>query len=296
MFSSRRKLQVTTPPEISRRIFSSKVAGLLLLLVPLAAGLISLSPGLDPLSQNLMHRLSSPSLEHPLGTDHLGRCLLARIAHGTYISMGSALLIALCSAALGALLGMIAGYIRGIVDMGIGRLVDTTLAFPGILLALMLAGLTGGGVLVLAAALIITTWPEYCRLARSVSRTLSGAPYVQAGVLTGFTTGFILRRYLLPQVIRPLLPLVSLGVGKAILALSSLGFLGIGVTPPAPEWGAMISAGLPYLREAPHLAMFPSVLIFMTVLGFILLSGHFEKKDAGFQHASSAKSEHQTDI
>ncbi len=278
---------------ISRNAFSGKVAGLLLLLVPLAVGLFSLAPGLDPLSQNLMHRLSPPSLEHPLGTDHLGRCLLARIAHGTYISMGAALVIAVCSAALGALLGMIAGYIRGAMDMVIGRLVDATLAFPGILLALMLAGLTGGGVMVLAAALIITTWPEYCRVARSVSRTLSGAPYVQAGVLTGFSTGFILRRYLLSQVTRPLLPLVSLGVGKAILALSSLGFLGIGVTPPAPEWGVMISAGLPYLREAPHLVMFPSMLIFMTVLGFIILSGQFEKHRTDFQHASSAKPEHQ---
>ncbi|WP_291321142.1 ABC transporter permease [Desulfonatronospira sp.] len=250
-----------------------------LLLIPAGLGALSLLPGLDPFSQDLMNRLAGPGREHILGTDQFGRCILARIAHGTYISLGAAIIISLGSAILGSILGMIAGYTRGVTDILISRLVDTTLAFPGILLALMITGLTKGGVMVLAVALIITTWPDYCRVARSVTRTCSSAPYIQAAVLSGFPVWFILYRYVLPQVARPILPLVSLGIGKSILALSSLGFLGIGIKPPMPEWGAMISDGLPYLRSAAHLSLIPSILVFITVFACLRLAGTMEYKN-----------------
>ncbi|WP_051617367.1 ABC transporter permease [Desulfonatronovibrio hydrogenovorans] len=252
---------------------------LTLLSVPVVLGLLSLAPNIDPYTQNLMNRLAGPGMSHPLGTDQFGRCLLARIAHGTYLSLGAAVLISLGSALMGAVLGMVAGYKKGFIDAAISRLVDTTLAFPGILLALMITGLTSGGIMVLAMALIITTWPDYCRVARSVTRTCSSAPYIQAGIILGFPTWFILYRYILPQVARPVLPLVSLGIGKSLLALSSLGFLGIGVRPPIPEWGAMISDGLPYLRTAPHLSLIPSALVFITVFSCLILSGKMKLKN-----------------
>ena len=249
-------------------------------MIPAGLGVLALLPGLDPFSQDLMNRLAGPGREHLLGTDQFGRCLLSRLTHGTFVSLGAAVIISLSSAVLGSILGMIAGYTRGLTDAAISRLVDTTLAFPGILLALMITGLTKGGVMVLAAALIITTWPDYCRVARSVTRTVSSAPYIQAAVLSGFPVWFILYRYVLPQVARPILPLVSLGIGKSILALSSLGFLGIGIKPPMPEWGAMISDGLPYLRSAAHISLIPSVLVFMTVFACLRLAGKMENKIA----------------
>lgn len=254
------------------------ITALCIVTFPILVGLISFVPGLDPFSQDLMNRLAGPQMNHPLGTDQFGRCILARVAHGTYLSLGAALIISLGSALTGSILGMTAGYKKGFIDALISRLVDTTLAFPGILLALMITGLTQGGIIVLAIALIVTTWPDYCRVARSVTRTCSAAPYIQAAVISGFPTWFILYRYVLPQVAKPILPLVSLSIGKSLLALSSLGFLGIGVKPPMPEWGAMISDGLPYLRTAPHLSLIPSLLVFMTVFGCLRLAGKMEQK------------------
>ncbi len=258
--------------------YRSLIPSLCLLMIPACLGVLSLLPGLDPFSQDLMNRLAGPGREHLLGTDQFGRCLLARLAHGTFVSLGAAVIISFGSAVLGSILGMIAGYTRGLTDALISRLVDTTLAFPGILLALMVTGLTKGGIMVLAAALIITTWPDYCRVSRSVTRTFSSAPYIQTAVLSGFPVWFILYRYVLPQVARPILPLVSLGIGKALLALSSLGFLGIGIKPPMPEWGAMISDGLPYLRSAAHISLIPSLLAFMTVFGCLMLAGKMDHK------------------
>ena len=264
-------------PAISRKN-GSAILSICLISFPAGLGLLSFLPGMDPFSQDLMNRLAGPQAGHLLGTDHLGRCLLARLSQGAYLSLGAALFISLGSAILGATLGMVAGYKKGLIDAGISRLVDTTLAFPGILLALMITGLTQGGIMVLAFTLIITTWPDYCRVARSVARTCSKAPYIQAAVITGLPLWFILYRYVMPLVARPLLPLTCLGIGKSLLALSSLGFLGIGVKPPMPEWGAMISDGLPYLRSAPHLSLIPSLLVFMTVFGSLRLAGKMEHK------------------
>ena len=150
------------------------------------------------------------------------------------------------------------------------------MAFPGILLAIVIAGLLGGGQLPLVGALILSGWCDYCRLTRNTTKSILSESYIQAGLLLGYGSSFVIRRYVLAQILPHISTLASLGMGRTILNLSAMGFLGIGLKPPTPEWGAMISQALPYMGEAPHLIVFPGAAIFLTVLGFNLLASLFE--------------------
>ncbi|HIE55585.1 MAG TPA: ABC transporter permease [Chromatiaceae bacterium] len=251
--------------------------GVGLILLAVTAGVFGpLAVVQDPLIQDLSAALQPPSAEHPLGTDPLGRSVLSRLVHGARQSLGTALACVAASGLLGSSLGMAAGFSRGWRDGLIMRLVDGFMAFPGILLAIVIAGLLGGGRLPLIGALALTGWCDYCRLSRNVTRSVLSEPYVQAGHLLGFRPLFIIRRYVLGQILPHVATLASLGMGRTILNISALGFLGIGLRPPAPEWGAMISQALPYMSEAPHLIIFPGAAIFLTVLGFNLLTSLFE--------------------
>ncbi|MBW2154607.1 MAG: ABC transporter permease [Deltaproteobacteria bacterium] len=226
----------------------------------------------DPFYQDLDNALNPPGHEYPLGTDHLGRSVLSRLVFGTRRSL---VLSALCvglSVSIGTAAGLIAGFSKGWMDIVIMRFVDGLLAFPGILLAIVLAGTLGSGTESLVAALVLTMWCDYCRLIRNITYSILSTPYMEAGMLLGFSSLFLTRRYIIGQLIPQLFTLASLGMGRTILNVSSLGFLGIGLKPPTPEWGAMISQGIPYLTEAPYLVVFPGAAILMTVLGFQLLA------------------------
>jgi len=227
----------------------------------------------DPLAQNLDQALKAPSLEHPFGTDHLGRSVLSRLVHGTRHSL---ILAAVCvglSVCLGTIAGLTAGLFPGFIDNVIMRLVDGLMAFPGTLLAIVLAGTLGSGSSGLVLALVLSSWCDYCRLVRNIVRSTLNKPYMEAGRLLGFDRFFLTRRYLLGQITPHLFTLASLGMGRTILNVSSLGFLGIGLRPPTPEWGAMITQGLPYLSEASYLVLFPGAAIFGTVLSFQIIAG-----------------------
>ncbi len=255
--------------------------GVGLILLAVTAGVFGpLAVGRDPLTQDLTAALRPPSAEHPLGTDPLGRSVLSRLVHGTRQSLGLALVCVAASAVLGSSLGMAAGFGGGWRDGLIMRLVDGFMAFPGILLAIVIAGLLGGGRLPLIGALVLTGWCDYCRLTRNVTKSVLSEPYIQAGRLLGFDSLFMIRRYVLGQILPHVSTLASLGMGRTILNLSALGFLGIGLRPPTPEWGAMITQALPYMSEAPHLIVFPGAAIFLTVLGFNLLASLFEGRTA----------------
>jgi peptide/nickel transport system permease protein len=244
----------------------------LALLAALAA-LAILGPALplaDPARQDLMATLAPPSARHWLGTDHLGRDLLSRVVHGSARSLGIALLCVGTATAAGLSLGLVAAMGGRLADAAIMRLADLVLAFPGLLLALVLAGFLGGGVVPMMLGLQLALWPQFARMARATARVTLTAPHVEAARLAGLSSLHVLRHHLLPPVLHQTVSLATLGVGSAILSISALGFLGLGLQPPTPEWGAIISELLPYVAEAPVQMAAPSLLILLSVLGFTL--------------------------
>jgi ABC-type dipeptide/oligopeptide/nickel transport system permease subunit len=224
----------------------------------------------DPAAQDLMRTLERPSLAHPLGTDHVGRDMLARTVHGAARSIGLALLCVAFATGVGVALGLVAAWRGGWVDAVLMRLADLMLAFPGILLALLLAGFLGGGLVPMLVGIKLTLWPQFARMARNTALGTLAEAHVEAAMLAGFPPRTILLRHVLPPVARHVTVLATLGVGAAIMSISALGFLGLGLQPPVPEWGAMVSEMLPYLSEAPVQMAAPCLGIFLTVLGFTL--------------------------
>mgnify|MGYP000899061635 CR=1 FL=1 len=224
----------------------------------------------DPVRQDLLHALAPPSAAHWLGTDHLGRDVLARLLHGAPRSLGIALVCVAAACILGTTLGLIAAWYGRGVDATLMRLADLTLAFPGILLALVLSGLMGGGIVPMLIGIKLALWPQFARLARAIGVGILAEAHVEAARLAGFGPGRILSRHVLPAVARQTVTLATLGIGSAIMSISALGFLGLGLQPPTPEWGAMISEMLPYVSEAPVQIAAPCILIFLTILGFTL--------------------------
>jgi peptide/nickel transport system permease protein len=227
----------------------------------------------DPNEQDLMAALTAPGSEHPMGADHLGRSVISRIVWGARNSLSLALAVVCLSCLIGSTLGFAAGYFGGVLDIIIMRIVDGVMSMPGIVMAIVIAGLFGGNPLTLVAALVFTAWCDYCRLIRNMVRQIAQAPYIEAGRLLGFRPWFIIKRYVARETSGQLLNLASLKTGHALLSISALGFLGIGLRPPDAEWGAMITQAMPYLAEAPYLIMAPGAAIFLSVLGFHLAAG-----------------------
>ena len=247
----------------------------------LAVALILAAPlawPVDPIRQNLLETLQPPSAAHPLGTDHLGRDILARLLHGAPRSLGFALVSVAGAAALGLSLGLIAADRRGWRDVAIMRLADLMLAFPGLLLALLLAGFLGGGPVPMLIALLLTLWPQFARMSRAVALGELTSAHVEASRLAGMPRHLILTRQVLPPVLRQTAALAAMSVGGAIITISALGFLGRGMQPPTPEWGAMITELLPYVHSAPVQIAAPCLAIFVTVLFCLLLGERYGQR------------------
>jgi ABC-type dipeptide/oligopeptide/nickel transport system permease subunit len=262
-------LALTHPPTRIRR----PLVAPLLLLGGLAA-LVVIGPLViphDPAAQDLVRTLEGPSAQHWLGTDHLGRDIAARLVHGGVRSLGIAVACVGFATGVGVALGLLAAYAGRVADIVIMRLADLMLAFPGILLALLISGFLGGGVLPMLIGIKLALWPQFARMARAIAIGELAQPHVEAARLAGFPALTILRRHVLPPVLRQTVTLATLGLGAAIMSISSLGFLGLGLQPPTPEWGAMISELLPYLAEAPVQMAAPCLAIFLAVLGATLL-------------------------
>ncbi|AOG04895.1 ABC transporter permease [Bosea sp. RAC05] len=262
-------LALTHPPTRIRR----PLVAPLLLLGGLAA-LVVIGPLViphDPAAQDLVRTLEGPSAQHWFGTDHLGRDIAARLVHGGVRSLGIAVACVGFATGVGVALGLVAAYAGRVADIAIMRLADLMLAFPGILLALLISGFLGGGVLPMLIGIKLALWPQFARMARAIAIGELAQPHVEAARLAGFPALTILRRHVLPPVLRQTVTLATLGLGAAIMSISSLGFLGLGLQPPTPEWGAMISELLPYLAEAPVQMAAPCLAIFLAVLGATLL-------------------------
>ena len=237
----------------------------------LAAVLAPLLSVHQPNAVDVSRRFLSPSTEFPLGTDHLGRDVLARVLHGARLSIGSALVATAALSAIGLLVGMLAGYFGGIVDTVISRVVDVMLALPTLLLALGVTAVLGPGLDNVIVAIVIAQWPGYSRIVRGAVLAEREKEYVEAARAAGASTPTIFRRHLMPNVIGPVVVMTTLELGITLLVITALSFLGLGVAPPAAEWGAMLSEGRTYLSRAPNMMLFPGAAIFLMVLGFNLL-------------------------
>jgi peptide/nickel transport system permease protein len=215
--------------------------------------------------------LAPPSPAHPFGTDSLGRDVLARTVYGAKVSVQVALTAVVVAAAVGSPLGIVAGYAGGTVETVLMRLVDVLLGFPALVLAIGLVAALGFSLTNVVIALGVVYVPQFARIARSSALSVSEEAYVDAARVLGYSRTHIVFREVLPNSVSPLLVQASLLMAFAIIAEASLSFLGLGVQPPTPTWGAMVSAGSGYLTSAPWISLFPGAAIFLSVLGFNLV-------------------------
>ena len=219
---------------------------------------------------HLAQRLQSPSAAHWFGTDEMGDDILSRVVIGTRTSLWVGLVITGIASLVGVPLGIAAGYLGGLTRSVIMRVTDVFLAVPGLVLALAIVSALGAGVMHAVLALSLVWWPGYVRLIEAKALTLRSEPYVEAARTMGAGHGSILLRHILPNCVSPLIVKASMDMGLAILAVASLGFIGLGAKPPAPEWGAMISVARSYMPDWWWYSLFPGLFIFLTVLGFNL--------------------------
>ncbi len=245
--------------------------GLALLLVFIALTAPWLAP-YDPTAQNLPARLLGPSAAHWMGTDDLGRDILSRIFFGARVSMLVAVSVVAGAGALGLSIGALAGFIGGWFDHIVNVvLINAFLSFPGILLAIAFAAFLGPGIGKVILALIITGWAGYARLARAQILQAKEMEYALAARSLGASPARILLRHLLPNILQPLLVQATIAMAGAILAESTLSFLGLGVLAPMPSWGAMLNDARSHLFDAPHMVIFPALAVMAAVLAFNLL-------------------------
>ena len=259
---------------LSNRLCKNKMAvtglTIILLLIIVAVFAPVLAPH-HPYKQDLEKTFLKPSLEYLFGTDDFGRCICSRIIFGTRISLAIGVIVTAVSAVVGVILGMLAGFYGGIIDEVIMRLVDIFLAFPGLILALVVAGLLGPGMFNVLFALALVGWMGYARVVRGAVLAEKEKDFVETARALGAGNLYLMYRHLLPNVLAPVIVMATLGVGQAILAAAGLSFLGLGVQPPVPVWGSMLSDGKIYLQTAPHLTIFPGLAIMVTVLSFNFL-------------------------
>ena len=242
------------------------VTGILALAV--AAPLV---PALNPERQDLAQRRSPPTMEHPFGLDHLGRDILSRVSHGARYTLGAAVAATSLALVIGVAVGLIAGYWGGLADDVSMRVAEVMLAFPYLLLAILIVAILGPGLASATVAVGITKIPHYARVARGAVLSLRQNDYVDAARVIGATDSGIIVRHILPNAMAPIMVLATVGLGADVLSIAGLGFLGLGAQPPTAEWGLMVSEGRSYLFEASHIIVFPGVFLMLLVLGFNLM-------------------------
>ena len=237
-----------------------------LLLFAIVAPLAPLVSPHDPNEQNLSRRLEGPSIQNLLGRDEFGRDILSRIIFGSRVSLSVGILVVSISLAVGVSVGIVVGYVGGWFDELVMRLVDVVLAFPGILLAIALMAVLGQSLFNVVLALCITGWAPFARLARGEALSMRERQFVVAARALGASLPRVVTRHILPNIISPILIRATLGMAGVIVAEAALSFLGLGVRPPTPSWGAMLNAGRAFILVTPHLVIFPGIAIMLVVL------------------------------
>ena len=222
----------------------------------------------DPIQVNLALKLMPPSLEYPLGTDQLGRCNLSRLLFGARVSLGFATLIFVASLGIGLVVGTLAGYRGGWIDTLLMRFCDGVMAFPNLVLVLGIVGLLGPGLWQVVVALMMVQWVYYARMIRGMVVSMKEQNFITAARISGSSNWKIIRRHLVPNVLPPIMVMGTLEMGWAIMDISALSFLGLGIQPPTPEWGAMIHEGTSFMRSNPELMLYPGLMILFVVISF----------------------------
>lgn len=259
---------------LGRLVFSNfasatgAVLTILLIVVALAAPLLA---PFDPSTQDTSRRLEGPSKQHLLGLDDLGRDVLSRIIYGARVSLRVGFSVVLIASSIGIALGAIAGYFGGKIDTLVMRVSDILLAFPGILLAIALVAVLGPSLNNVILALSTIGWVGYARLVRGQVLKVREMEFVTAAKALGARSHRVILRHVLPNVINPVIVMATLGLAGSILAEASLSFLGLGVQPPTPSWGSMLTSGRRYLGLANHLAIYPGLAIMLAVMGLNFL-------------------------
>ncbi|WP_043640737.1 ABC transporter permease [Nonomuraea candida] len=267
------------PAEVSRRArlwrrFRRRpmpMAGLVLVVAFVLLALVGPLVTGDPAAQDYLATLAPPSGAHPMGTDDLGRDAFARIAHGAQVSLQAGVLSTLLAMAVGIPIGLVAGFYRRWLDPIVMRLVDVTLAFPFLVFAVGLAAIIGPSLKGVVLALGFSQLPAVIRITRGEVLAVREMDYVAAAIADGAGDGHIIFRYVLPNCASPLIVQATVAIPAAIIGESTLSFLGLGVQPPTPSWGVMLTTAQQYLSDAPWLAIWPGLMIALATLGFNLL-------------------------
>lgn len=255
--------------QVARRMTENKAAvtgGIILLAIILIAVFAPVAAPYDPNDYDLFNCNATPSLEHLCGTDDLGRDCLSRLIYGARFSLSMGLCAALAGAAVGIILGSVAGYFGGMYETVLMRLMDIMSAIPGILLAIIISAVLGGGFLNTVIALSVGSIPAGVRLIRAQILSQRNAEYIEAARSINCSNVRIMFKHLLPNVVSPLIVSSTMAVGRTITEAAALSFIGLGVQPPTAEWGAMLSAGRKFIMSFPHLVIFPGLCIGITVL------------------------------
>lgn len=242
---------------------------LVLLIVFVAIFAPYLAPS-DPYLSDMKNVLQTPSVEHLLGTDKLGRDTLSRIICGTQVSLFMTVVLVVLMAIAGSVVGIVSGYFGGKIELVLMRFADMMLSFPGIVLAIAIAGILGGSVVNTILALVVVSWAKYARLVRSLVIKLRHQDFIAAAKVNGGTTGRILYRHILPNVLPMVVITGAMDIGTMMMEIAGLSFLGFGAQPPTPEWGLMLNEGRQYIQTAPWLMFYPGLAIFIVVAIFNL--------------------------
>lgn len=248
-------------------IFS--ILALIIILVAIFAPVVT--GGIDPIKGNLSEALEAPGNGHIFGTDKMGRDIFARVIYGARTSLTATFSVVLIIFVLGSLLGTLAGYFGGWVDAVIMRIADMMIAFPGLVLALAVAGILGASIRNAVIAIALVSWTKYARLARSLVLKIRHRDYVSAAIVTGSKTPYMLFKYMFPNALPTLIITAATDIGSMMLEIAGLSFLGFGAKPPAPEWGYMLNEGRACMSSAPWLMIFPGIAIFIVVVVFNML-------------------------
>ncbi len=244
------------------------VAAITIILVGIFAPVIATH---SPYESNLHDAFIAPNSEHIFGTDKLGRDIFSRVIYGTRISLSAALILVISIFTIGTTLGVIAGYFGGIIDTIIMRISDMMISFPGLVLAIAMAGIMGASVKNAIIAITVVSWTKYARLSRSLVLKIKETDYIRAAKVTGCKTVHIITRHIIPNIISTLIITATTDIGTMILELSALSFLGFGAQSPQAEWGLMLNEGRAYMIDCPWLMIYPGLAICIVVVVYNLL-------------------------